>query len=129
MRSLDILRSMFLVVASSIRVAWLFPRHSLPVLVETLRGARPHRLSADPVLLAAVAEKLLPYLPPWNVGPCVRRSLVLLDLWSRCGLEPSLHLGLRDGATGVREGHVWVTSHRVRAHEGGSAGVTETWRF
>jgi len=33
---------------------------------------------------------------------------LLLDLWSRCGLAPRLHLGVRY-AGDRREGHVWIT--------------------
>jgi hypothetical protein len=48
----------------------------------------------------------------------VKRSLFLLDLWSRAGLAPSFHLGLR-GAAGDRGGHAWITTRE---------GAFETYR-
>jgi hypothetical protein len=39
----------------------------------------------------------------------MKRSLLLLDLWSRCGLRPRLHLGLRGGGYPGRRGHAWLT--------------------
>jgi hypothetical protein len=33
---------------------------------------------------------------------------VLLDLWSRCGLEPRFHLGVRNEDE-QREGHAWIS--------------------
>jgi hypothetical protein len=68
---------------------------------------------ADALLALALVEPLLPLLPPYGSGRCVKRSLILLDLWSRAGLEPSLHLGLREG-NGVRQGHAWVTTRNER---------------
>ena len=52
-----------------------------------------------PGYLAATAERWLPFLPTRSYGRCLRRSLLLLDLWSRCGLDPTLHLGTTAGAS------------------------------
>lgn len=40
----------------------------------------------------------------------MKRSLVLLEVWSRCGVEARLHLGLRREAAGVWEGHAWLAA-------------------
>ncbi len=39
----------------------------------------------------------------------MKRSLFLLDLWSRAGLAPSLHIGLRRSDSD-RGGHAWITT-------------------
>ena len=40
----------------------------------------------------------------------MKRSLLLLRLWSRCGLAPRLHLGVsRAGEEGFRA-HAWLTA-------------------
>lgn len=99
------------VLAAGWRVARLERRHSLGALVAEIRRARKPlpRWLARPVWLAGTVERLLPVLPPYGYGPCLRRGLVLLDLWSRCGLAPTLHLGFRlDGAT--RDGHAWISA-------------------
>jgi hypothetical protein len=64
-----------------------------------------------PRWLAALSDRLLPVLPPLRYGPCMKRSLFLLDLWARCGLEPEFHLGMhpRSGDEG-RELHAWITA-------------------
>src|SRR6185436_476137 len=73
------------------------PRFALPLL-------------AHPEWLLAALDRLLPLLPPRGYGRCLKRSLLLLDLWSRCGLRPRLHLAAPTArAGGEREGHAWVT--------------------
>jgi hypothetical protein len=70
---------------------------------------------------------LLPVLPPCGAGRCLKRSLLLLDLWSRAGLAPSLHLGVRgDGKT--RGGHAWVETARPDFRTFRSPDVVEAWR-
>jgi hypothetical protein len=78
-----------------------------PRLRDTARFASP-RLANPPWLLASL-DRVLPLLPPWRYGPCLKRSLLLLDLWSRCGLHPRLHLGVRRAGESRHEGHAWVT--------------------
>ena len=51
----------------------------------------------------------MPILPPWRMGRCLKRSLLLLALWSRCGLAVKLHLGFRPSSGGPLEGHAWIT--------------------
>ena len=66
-------------------------------------------LRRRPDLLAASVERLLHVLPPWSYGRCLNRSLLLLDLWSRCGLAPRLHLSFRGDASRTR-GHAWLSA-------------------
>ena len=97
------------VVAASIRAWWLYRRLPLDqacrALVEVRRLPLPLR---DPAACLRLANRLLRVLPPRGMGPCFKRSLLLLDLWSRCGLAPCLHLGVRRWVD-QREGHAWVT--------------------
>lgn len=61
----------------------------------------------DPVALRELVDHVLLWLPPRGLRSCLKRSLLLMDLWSRCGLAPRFHLGLLAGKT--REGHAWVS--------------------
>ena len=107
-RPLAALRSLAAVARAAVRVGFYERRGSLPDLVDRLRST-PRDRACDPLLSLAALERLLPLLPPYGAGKCVKRSLFLLDLWSRAGLAPSLHLGLR-GAAGDRDGHAWITT-------------------
>ncbi len=100
------------VARAAARLAWLERRLPLEDLVARMRATPPFAISAlvRPQWLLATVDRLLFLLPPWRYGPCLKRSLLLLDLWSRCGLSPSLHLGVRrDGERGRHQGHAWVT--------------------
>jgi hypothetical protein len=110
--ALAILRTVAAVVRASLRVSFHQRGRSLPELVSTLRST-PRSSPRDPRLTLAVLEKMLAFVPPYGAGRCVKRSLLLLDLWSRAGLEPSLHLGLRAGTRG-RGGHAWITTREDR---------------
>jgi hypothetical protein len=112
-----IVRSLAAIARAAVRVSFCQRRRSLPELVSHLRST-PRASSGDPRLALAVLERLLPVLPPYGAGRCVKRSLFLLDLWSRAGLTPSFHLGLR-GAAGDRAGHAWITT---------AEGAFETYR-
>ena len=107
-RPLAALWSLAAIARAAVRVSFHERRRGLPELVTHLRST-PRDPSCDPLLSLAVLERLLPVLPPYGAGRCVKRSLLLLDLWSRAGLAPSLHLGLR-GAAGGRGGHAWITT-------------------
>jgi hypothetical protein len=67
------------------------------------------RALSRPGWLAGTVDALLPVLPPRALGTCLRRSLVVAELWSRCGLEPKLHLGVAPRGE-VREAHAWLTA-------------------
>lgn len=115
------------VLRAAARLAWLDRRLPLDELVDRLRSAGPFVLRplARPDWLLATLDRVLPLLPPRRYGRCLKRSLLLLDLWSRCGLRPRLHLAppsTRDAALTTRrhEGHAWVT---VDAPAPGDAGV------
>jgi hypothetical protein len=72
---------------------------------------------ARPEWLLATLDRLLPLLPPWRYGRCLKRSLLLLDLWARCGLRPRLHLGVRREGEGRHDAHAWVTVDRADGAE------------
>jgi hypothetical protein len=96
---------------ASLRIAWLLRARTVLQAAPRLREGRKLPLSLrSPWRLAAVADRLLWALPPWSLGPCLKRSLVLLEVWSRCGVEARLHLGLRREAAGVWEGHAWLSA-------------------
>lgn len=68
------------------------------------------RFLADPRRWSGYVGRLAGRLPV-DGGPCLRRSLVLLDLHARCGLEPRLELAFRPAAeAGHGEGHAWLTT-------------------
>jgi len=100
------------VVRASLRVAVLARRLPLDEVVARLRAEPPFvvRSLSRPEWLLASLDRLLPMLPPYGYGRCLKRSLLLLDLWSRCGLHPRLHLAAPLVRAGGRyEGHAWVT--------------------
>lgn len=123
------------ILRAAIRVGYLEPRTSLPELVTRLRDTKPGRTSGlladslrvDPALALRLLEAMLPILPPFGAGRCLKRSLLLLDLWSRAGLAPSFHLGVRRaGSTGG--GHAWVETDSADFRTFRSPDVTEAWR-
>ena len=112
-----------------LRAAWrlrrLASRRRLDQLVDELRRVPRfrHRRLMDPQRLAACADRWVtlrsmtfgsPWLGKSPQGPCYQRSLLLLDLWARCGLHPELQLGAVQHRQG-RHLHAWVTT------EGGPA--------
>jgi hypothetical protein len=100
-------------VLTAFGASWRLHRASrLPFdrLVDELRRGEPLTGAlAEPILHLRVVSRLLPMLPPWRMGPCMKRSLLLLHLWSRCGLAPCLHLGVALGGGGL-QGHAWLTA-------------------
>jgi hypothetical protein len=114
------------VLRAAVRVLVLERSLALPDLVARLRRTRPDFLAEiDPLLVLGVTEALLPFLPPYRAGRCVKRSLLLLDLWSRAGLAPSLHLGIRAAS---RNGHAWITTGTGGASTFRPPDVSEAWR-
>lgn len=100
------------VVRAACRCAWLERRLPLEELVTRLRTVPSFTLGAlsRPRWLLATLDLVLPALPPRRYGRCLKRSLLLLDLWARCGLRPRLHLGVRrEREEGPHQAHAWVT--------------------
>jgi hypothetical protein len=125
-RSLDVARSLLAIARAAGRVSRCGERRDLLDLVSRLRSA-PRGMGFDPRLAAAVLERVLTVLPPYRTGRCVKRSLYLLDLWSRAGLAPSLHLGIR--ASGEdRGGHAWITTRDSRLESYRPPDVVEAFR-
>jgi hypothetical protein len=104
------LRAHGAVFEASLRIAWWERRLPLDELVARLRMgpvfAGPFN---DPDLLAETAESALRWLSHLRMGTCLKRSLLLVHLWSRCGLEPVFHLGTERAGAGELRGHAWVT--------------------
>lgn len=98
------------VVGAAVRLARLNRRCDLPQLADRLRAVEPWRASylANPLYLDASVSRLIRVLPPLHFGPCIKRSFLLLDLWSRCGLAPRIHIGTRKEG-GEHRFHAWVT--------------------
>ncbi|HEX2255040.1 MAG TPA: hypothetical protein VHQ65_17370 [Thermoanaerobaculia bacterium] len=144
------------VVRAALRVSRELARSEVRELPGRLRRVEPFALAAlaRPAWLDGTTARLLPLLPPRGVGRCLKRSLILLDLWSRCGLEPRLHVGVRrpgrsgppsepgQGATGDAtagqmggerrddplEAHAWVTVGDPRLdRRTGPDGWEELW--
>jgi hypothetical protein len=121
------------VLRASLRVAALARRSPLDELAARLRGAPPFavRSLSRPEWLLASLDRLLPVLPPYGYGRCLKRSLLLLDLWSRCGLRPRLHLAAPVARTaGRHQGHAWVTAEPAGPPFGTSSeGYAEAFLF
>lgn|GEM_PF-3492134 len=126
-KALFALRALPRVVASSLRVARLARRHRLVELPERLRRVGEPTLRF-PAWWDGALVRLLRVLPPYRYGRCLKRSLILLDLWSRCGLHPRLHLGVRRPDENPLEGHAWVTTGDARLdRRTGPEGWEEMW--
>ena len=118
------------VVRAAWRVARELRRTPLEGLPARLREVPPFAAPwlARPADLDAVAARLLPLLPPRGVGRCLKRSLLLLDLWSRCGVAPRLHLGVRRPGEVAFAAHAWVrTGLPALDRRSGPAGHAELW--
>ncbi len=117
------------VVAAALRLATIERRCGVEELVERMRTARrlPDALS-DPRLYPPVVDRLIRWLPPYRrLGRCVKRSLLLLRLWSRCGLCPVFHYGVALGEDGTRKAHAWLSDVERDLPTGGSGdGFVET---
>ena len=99
-----------LATAASLQIWWLEEDLPFDELVGRLRQARRlPRILADPAVHARVVGRLAPILPPWGMGRCIKRSLLLVHLWSRCGLDPRLHLGMHAD----HRGHAWVSERSL----------------
>ena len=111
LKGLFFLAALPAVLRAAVRLTLLERRLGLDAVVERLRTvpvfAAPW-LRRPRWLLGAV-ERLLPVVPPPGYGRCLKRSLLLMDLWARCGLRPRLHLGVRRAGESAHEAHAWVT--------------------
>lgn len=116
------------VLRAALRLAWLNRRCDLDQLADQLRAVRPWRGSylAHPRYLRGSAQRLLSWLPPRGFGPCLKHSFLLLDLWSRCGLEPKIHIGtLKNGEE--HHFHAWVTLPETREPHLDAGEYAELW--
>ncbi len=105
------LHALFSVLATSIRLRRIERDTEFDELVAVLRSGRVFPgWARDPKPYARLTNRLLRWLPPRDVGPCYKSSLILLHLWTRCGLEPELHLGVRRSEENPFEGHAWITA-------------------
>jgi hypothetical protein len=89
-------------------VRWQVRRRDLPAAVADLRvrgcSGRPGTLDDDPRRLAAIAERVLARLP--GDSRCLTRSLVVLAMLARRGIEVQLILAARPTPTFAA--HAWV---------------------
>lgn len=99
-----------------VRAAWhlsgLRDERNLERLAAGLRRGPLFRLAwlRRPHYHAALAERLIRLLPPRHWGPCLKKSLLLMELWTRCGLEPTLHLGAQLRSSRQFEFHAWISA-------------------
>ncbi len=115
------------VVRASLRLSWLNKRCDLQQLANRLRSVERWNGSflANPRYLDGSVSRLVSLLPPRRFGSCIKRSFLLLDLWSRCGLEPRIHIGTlkRDDEYHF---HAWVS---VPGSDGPPPEYTEIWSY
>lgn len=119
------------VVAAAVLLRSEWGRHPFDRLVERLRGEstrsggrrRLERARAQ----ARLAGRLVRLVPPWGMGPCLKRSLILLRLWSRAGVGVRIHLGFRPGGDAAPQGHAWLSADEPELGPvcGGPNGHTE----
>ncbi len=109
------------------RLVRLNRRCDLQELADRLRAVEPWQESylANPRYLDASVSRLVKLLPPRNFGPCIKRSFLLLDLWSRCGLEPRIHIGTQK-RDGEHHFHAWVT---VSGRDKPAPEYAEIWSY
>jgi hypothetical protein len=110
-RRLALLVAIPFVLRAACRVLWLARRHGVAELAARLRAAPRFHLAplARPELWRAAVGRLAPLLAARGRGACYAQSLLLLDLWARCGLAPRLHLSYHGDEGGV-VGHAWVSA-------------------
>ena len=99
------------IVRASLRLTYLNRRHELDELAHRMASVRPWSLPwlSHPRYLEASVHRFAGQLPPRGLGPCLKRSLLLLDLWSRCGLEPRIHIGAAKMSGDQPSFHAWTT--------------------
>jgi hypothetical protein len=96
------------IVITYVVVRWQIRRRDLPTAVAVLRTrrprARPRPLDGDDRRLAAIAERVLARLP--GDSRCLTRSLVVLTMLARRGIEVRLILAARP--TPSFAAHAWI---------------------
>jgi hypothetical protein len=96
---------------AALRVRRLTRTEPIDQIVARLRDRRSFSGALrDPLVHQRVVERLLPVLPPADLGPCLKRSLILLHLWSRCGVDARLHLGCVVPPATTLQAHAWLTT-------------------
>lgn len=113
------------VVYSAVKLHRLEKTAAFDKTVEELRSGPIRRGPWRPDIESLALSRLHHILPPFGMGRCLKRSLVLLDLWSARGIEAKLCLGSRQGSEGqTREGHAWleVVDARLAPFAGNPAG-------
>ncbi|MEE2778792.1 MAG: lasso peptide biosynthesis B2 protein [Acidobacteriota bacterium] len=99
----------FATLRTAMRLTRMEKRHRFDELVVHLRRDSPlPGPFRDPMVYGRVANRLAHYLPPRRMGYCIKRSLWLVNLWTRCGLEPKIHIGLQRTGPNL-QGHAWLT--------------------
>lgn len=99
-----------------LRAAWhlrqISGEQNLERLAATMGRGRPFRWAflRQPRYHAGLVEKLVAFLPPRRWGPCLKKSLLLMELWTRCGLSPKLHLGAQIRQGGNFDFHAWISA-------------------
>lgn len=115
------------VVMASIRVSRLCRRLPLDQLVDRIRRVPvlPARFQR-PEIFQEIVNRWYSWLPPRGLRSCLKRSYLLLDLWTRCGLHPEFHLGVRS-VEGKRDGHAWLTVEDFDGADDPEDGYQETF--
>ena len=115
---------------AALRLSWLSKHRDLRQVADRLRAVEHWSGSylANPRYLDASVGRLVKLLPPRRFGPCLKRSFLLLDLWSRCGLEPRIHIGTRKQG-GEQMFHAWVTVLGGREPSQECGEYVEIWSY
>ena len=102
------------IVAAYARVVWLLRRDALPSTIAALR-AHPHDGAGAPAAAVAVADgrrlasAVVRTLRPLPRGSrCLTRSLVLVSLLARRGVEGNLVIAVQPSAEPSFDAHAWV---------------------
>lgn len=99
-----------MVLRAALRLHRLPSDLNLPQLIDSLRHVRPTRVPiTDPSMVPWSVERFLRLVPPHDLGHCLKRSLLLLDVLARLGMQPKFHLGFV-GDPSLRRLHAWVTT-------------------
>jgi hypothetical protein len=79
--------------------------------IEALTNAKARRAASDVEITSAQAMARLAAIAGRHgavEASCLRQSLLLYGWLRRRGLDPSLHLGIRDGGREAFQAHAWV---------------------